>query len=680
MFKNIYVPVDNSDYSNACIDLALEFAQVDGATVTSSHVYAAKMHDVRFRQMESGLPEEYQDEQELEKQRAIHDQLITKGMEVITDSYLDVPKYKCKASNIPFVGKSLEGRNWIELVRDIKESDYDLVIMGALGLGAIKDSQMGTVTERVIRRVQTDTLVVKNVPAIHEQKPSSGKIVVAVDGSGQSYGGLKTAIDMAKALKRPLEVISTFDPYFHYAMFNSLTGVLSKDAAKVFKFEQQEKLHEDIIDKGLAKIYQSHLEVSRKIVEEEGYECTIRLLDGKVFEKVLQYAREENPYMLILGRIGVHSAPDMDIGGNSENLLRLVPCNVYLSSRVYKPQIDMVAEESIDWTAEAKERLKKIPGFVRPMATAAILRYCLEHGHSMITSSVITEACESILPAGAMQAMYSIGDQMRDKMAKGEDPLEGMIEDRQAILEKKFSEEVGKVQAEAEPEGVKTLKCTSCGTYLGGDVVKCGVCNSESLVAVDKAEFKPDELEKESSTTVTTFDSVKVTWTQDAIDLLNEYPEGHIRNRAHARIEKNARIQKMESVSRAFAEKVLNEKATGKKETAPVEAQTNGNGNGNGARKYGDVTPFEGKNFCKGQMIDPAKFTWTGDAIGRLEQVPEGFMRDNTRERVLDYANSLEIFEIDLDACQKGIEESVRVMTEMIKNGATIEDFIPQKK
>ena len=93
---------------------------------------------------------------------------------------------------------------------------------------------------------------------------------------------------IAKKLNRPLEIISTFDPYFHYAMFNSLTGVLSREASKVFKFEQQEKLHEDIIDKGLAKIYQAHLEISRKVCEEEEIECTIRLLDGKVFEKILQ--------------------------------------------------------------------------------------------------------------------------------------------------------------------------------------------------------------------------------------------------------------------------------------------------------------------------------------------------------------------------------------------------------
>ncbi len=683
MFKNIYIPVDNSDYSNACIDLALELAKGSDTTISASHVYAAKMHDVRFRQMESGLPEEYQDEKELEKQRAIHDQLITKGMEVITDSYLDVPKYKCKALNVPYVGKSLEGRNWTELVRDIKESDYDLVIMGALGLGAIKDSQIGTVTERVIRRIETDTLIIKYVPAIHERKSSSDKIVVAVDGSGYAFGGLKTAIEMAKALNKPLEVISTFDPYFHYAMFNSLTGVLSKDAAKVFKFEQQEKLHEDIIDKGLAKIYQSHLEISRKIVEDEGLECTIRLLDGKVFEKVLQYAREENPYLLILGRIGVHSTPDMDIGGNTENLLRMVPCNVYLSSKVYQPPIDMQAEETIDWTVEAKERLKRIPGFVRPMATTAILRYALERGHSMITSGVITEACEKILPAGAMQAMNNIGDQMRDKMARGEDPLEGMIEDRSAILEAKYAEEAKLAEEANKVQDQKTLKCNECGTIVAEDVVKCGVCGAgaESLFAMDKSGFQASDEERSDATTVTTFDSVQVTWTQDALDYLNQFPEGHIRRRAHARIEKNARVQKVSTISVAFAKDLLNEKIT---EKEPAK----GNGNGHkaavapaeGFRSFGELEPFEGKNFSKGIEIDPAQYFWSGDAIGRIEKVPQGFMRDNTMERVLDYAHSQNTNNISLEFCEKGIEESVKVMNEMVKNGATLEDFIPQKK
>ncbi|MBT4106113.1 MAG: universal stress protein [Nitrospina sp.] len=652
MFKNIYIPVDNSDYSNACVDLALDLAKGSDTTITASHVYAAKMHDVRFRQMESGLPEEYQDEEELERQRNIHDQLITKGMEVISDSYLDVPKEKCKELQIPFVGKSLEGRNWTELVRDIKESPYDLVVMGALGLGAIKDSLIGTVAERVIRRSQKDILLVKHCPDIHEDRPSSGKIVVAVDGSGHSFGGLKTGIELAKKLNRPLEVISTFDPYFHYAMFNSLTGVLSREASKVFKFEQQEKLHEDIIDKGLAKIYQAHLEISRKVCEEENIECTIRLLDGKVFEKVLQYAREENPYLMILGRIGVHSAADMDIGGNTENLMRLVPCNLLLSSKVFKPSIDMQAEESIEWTSEAKVRLTKIPGFVRPMATSAILRYALERGHSMITSSVITEAVQEILPAGAMQAMSAIGDKMK---AGGMDPNNpeglGMLK-----------EEMAEAHAGKAPEEI-TLKCTSCNTYHKGDVVKCSVCDAgaERLLPVDKAEFKATDTEAQDSTTFTTLpDGVEVSWTQEALDRLNEFPQGHLRRKAHARVEKNARVQKVNTVSLAFLNKILNEKIS--------------------KGDSGDSKSIPGDIREIGAALSPDDFTWSPEALERLERVPQGFMRDNTQNRVMAWCSQNDIQDISLEVCEEGIRESVKMMEEAMKSGAALEDFLPQKE
>jgi nucleotide-binding universal stress UspA family protein len=686
MFDSIYLPVDNSDYSNECVDIGLALAQKFGSTIVASHVYAAKMHDVRFRQMESGLPEEYQDESELEKQRNIHDQLITKGMEVITDSYIDVPKDKCKQLNIPFEGKSLEGRNYLELVRDIKESNYDLVIMGSLGLGAIKDSLVGTVTERVVRRIQTDTLLVKYLPEIHGERTSSDKIVVAVDGSQQSFGGLITGIELSKALNKPLEIISTFDPYFHYAMFNSLTGVLSREASKVFKFEQQEKLHEDIIDKGLAKIYQAHLEISKKIVEEAEMECTIRLLDGKVFEKVLQYAREENPYLLILGRIGVHSGPEMDIGGNAENLMRMVPCNVLLSSRTHKPTIDMQAEESIEWTAEGRERLQKIPGFVRPMATSAILRYALERGHSMITSGVITEAVENILPAGAMQAMRQIGEKIKEDGVDPEsndvlkDYKDQMMEAHAGdnAEEKKLSTltesnaKEGKVEVSAEHVAVTedgrnsngaqvsnvTFQCKHCNTFMDGNVVKCYVCGSEgdNIVPVWKAGFEPGEIEKGGIKKVVTFDDKTVQWTQDALNKLEEYPEGHVRRRAQARVEKNARIQNIETISESFLIQILTEKIIKK--------------------------PEENKAL-DGYMDDDepkvTDFIWTDKANERLELVPKGFMRDNTQNRVMAYAHDKNIKEITLEVCEAGIKDSVKMMEEAIANGATLEDFLPKK-
>ena len=159
MVKHIYVPLDNSEHSNAAVDVSLALAKSLGARITGSHVYAAKMHDKRFKQMEYTLPEEYREESELEKQRKIHDTLITMGLKLISDSYLEVLKRRSEKENIPFTAKMFDGKHFEVLVQDIQQSDYDLVVIGALGTGAVKESQIGSVCERTARRIKTDTFV-----------------------------------------------------------------------------------------------------------------------------------------------------------------------------------------------------------------------------------------------------------------------------------------------------------------------------------------------------------------------------------------------------------------------------------------------------------------------------------------------------------------------------------------
>src|SRR5205807_638957 len=180
MYRHIYVPVDNSDYSNRAIDLAVELGRAFGARLTGMHVYAARLHDYRFKQMEYTLPEEYKDETELERQRKIHDSLIAMGLQLISDSYLDVMEKKAAGVGLPFERKMIDGKHYKVLIEDTRASDYDLVVMGALGMGAVKDSQLGSVTERYVRHVDRDTLVIRNADALKDQQ---GAIVVCVDGS-----------------------------------------------------------------------------------------------------------------------------------------------------------------------------------------------------------------------------------------------------------------------------------------------------------------------------------------------------------------------------------------------------------------------------------------------------------------------------------------------------------------
>src|SRR5579863_6774197 len=185
MYESIYVALDNSEHSDAGTTVALALAEAFSARCIGMHVYAARMHDYRFKQMEYTLPDEYQDEAELLRQRRIHDSLITSGLQLISESYTDVMRYRCLEREIPFEARARDGRNWEELVADIEEVRPDLVVMGALGTGAVKDSRLGSVTDRVARRIRTDCLIVRRTGgAVME-----GDIIVAIDGSPQSFGG-----------------------------------------------------------------------------------------------------------------------------------------------------------------------------------------------------------------------------------------------------------------------------------------------------------------------------------------------------------------------------------------------------------------------------------------------------------------------------------------------------------
>ncbi|WP_419609629.1 universal stress protein, partial [Thiolapillus sp.] len=376
-YSSLLLAVDSSDHANRGTLEAIGLATHFHARLTAAHVYAAKLHDARFRQMEGGLPEQFREEQELERQRDVHDDLITRGLSIITDSYLDQVE-TVAADRLPVERCSLEGKNYRELVNEANSGRYDLLVMGALGLGAVKGSRLGTVCQRVSRRSSIDTLIIKDPNCSLSDSP----IVVGVDGSAKSYGGLLTALSLAKAWGSDVKVVSAFDPYYHYVAFNRIAGVLSEEAGKVFRFQEQEKLHEEIIDSGLAKIYQGHLSVAQSIAADHGMEVETVLLDGKPHEVINRYLNEFKPGLLVLGTTGIHADPELDIGGNTEYLLNDAPCAVLLSQREYQPQVDRLASVSTSWTQEAEARMERVPSFARSMARMAILRYAQEKGHT----------------------------------------------------------------------------------------------------------------------------------------------------------------------------------------------------------------------------------------------------------------------------------------------------------
>jgi nucleotide-binding universal stress UspA family protein len=632
MYKHIYVPVDNSDYSNRAIDLAVELGTAFGARLTGSHVYAARLHDYRFKQMEYTLPEEYKDENELERQRKIHDSLIAMGLQLISESYLDVLKARAEAAGLPFTPKMMDGKHYKALIEDTLASDYDLVIMGALGMGAVKDSQLGSVTERFVRKVSRDTLIVRSHDGLRD---AQGAIVVCLDGSPQSFHALKIGIALSKAIGRPVQAIGVYDPYLHYAMFNGIVGVLSEKASKIFRFKEREQLHEEIIDTGLAKIYQSHLEIGRKLAAEDGVDLSITLLDGKCFEKILTFARKEQPWLLIMGRVGVHSDErETDLGSNTENLMRLAPCNVLLTGGKFYPPLDVKAEEIISWTEEAEARMERVPVQVKGVARTALLRYAIEQGHTVITNKVIDEAMAIFMPTRMAEKMQILAEDVA----------------------------VARLRVENLPA---TAICSVCGYTVKGPnaVVTCPVCKAApekfQVISKDVVEAIASQeggIEEEES-----LPGVAVKWSADARDALREVADAYLRRRAKARVEKYARSRKIPVITCQLA--------------LPMIEETVGRDKlGAGWDTLLAKTKFEPAETPAAAAGADNPYTWTDEATARLNRVPAGFMRDMTREEIERVAASKSATHIDLALCEEGIGHARETMNEVISG------YISQKK
>ncbi|HUP19339.1 MAG TPA: universal stress protein, partial [Gemmatimonadota bacterium] len=439
MYREILVPVDNSRQSDWAVDRAIEICSKSGGRITGNHVYAARLHDVRFRQLETGLPAQFQTAEEIKRQRRIHDKLIEKGLQLISDSFLDQVEKRCAEADVPLTRQLLEGIHFEELVREAnrgggqlpsligfdpniadkydggervrsdvrlgedgrivaedEEPDekiagssgraYDLLAIGAHGLGRQPASQLGGVVARVLRGVEKDALVVRNERALE-----GGRYMVCVDGSAYSYKAMRVALELAREYGAKLFLCSAFDVEYHHVVFHNIKDVLSVQASKVFKFEEQEELHNNIIDKGLLRLCQANIKRAEVMAADyPDVEIETQILIGKPFQVVLQWVDEVEPSLLVLARHGSHRIEGPEMGSQAENLVRLATTNVLLigTTEVHPEEIPWIEEDGetgLEWSPDAEVRILRVPPFALGIARKAVEEYVIEtygNGHA----------------------------------------------------------------------------------------------------------------------------------------------------------------------------------------------------------------------------------------------------------------------------------------------------------
>jgi nucleotide-binding universal stress UspA family protein len=242
----------------------------------------------------------------------------------------------CRLALVRFERHALGGRQHRMILEDIHNDQYDLVIMGALGAGAVDESQIGSVTDRVVRGSRTDILIVKDLIP-----DPDGRILVALDGSEASLQALGAAVEFARSTGHTAEGIVVGQ------------GRLSGRASAA-------------------------LESARAAAAAEGAELSVTVTEGKPFDRILKHCRERRPWLLVVGKTGADMEEGDEkgsLGSTTDNLLRMVPCNILVTPSgeedanrdAVRGVVTAVApvttppRRTLKWAADAERLLADIP-------------------------------------------------------------------------------------------------------------------------------------------------------------------------------------------------------------------------------------------------------------------------------------------------------------------------------
>lgn len=84
------------------------------------------------------------------------EELETEGQRILEDSLKIFGDFKGQVKT-----KLRKGNSADEILKEAKEGDYDLIVMGSRGLGTFSRAMLGSVSSRVLNHIDMDVLIIK---------------------------------------------------------------------------------------------------------------------------------------------------------------------------------------------------------------------------------------------------------------------------------------------------------------------------------------------------------------------------------------------------------------------------------------------------------------------------------------------------------------------------------------
>jgi nucleotide-binding universal stress UspA family protein len=275
MFKRILVPTDGSEAAVVAMRFAIALARKHHATLLGLHVVDIKrLEGPLLRDLAASLGTAPY----VNYQGSIAMILDERGQAALT-----VLQEACESAGVSCETSLVTGI----VPRAIVENSElaDLIVMGRGGEHAQwLEGLVGATTEAVIRRATRPVLVTGT------ETPGSSRFLVAYDGSRHAREALRAAVAIAAAWHMPFHLL-----------------VVGDDQAR------------------------SVLDEARKYVQTHEVDVQYELRQGDPGETILNYAREIQADLMVMGAYGHSKVREMVVGSTTTTVINHSPCPVLLT-------------------------------------------------------------------------------------------------------------------------------------------------------------------------------------------------------------------------------------------------------------------------------------------------------------------------------------------------------------
>jgi len=285
--KRILCPIDFSSFSRDALEYAQVFARWFGARVTVLHTYAQP----GFLEIVVSMP------------IPIDRDALQQHMDKFTKSV--------GATGADVETLLREGDAVAQIVDVAASLPADLIIMGTHGRGGFDRLTLGSVTEKVLRKVSCPVLTV-TVPPDPESRTGASlftQILCAVDFSDSSAAGLRYAISIAKDARAKLALVHVIEG--------------PPDPERDMPADEMPEYLQKMVQDAEARLRQLVPAETRQVCQVSE---VVRF--GRSYVKVLHIAQEQRADLIVMGAHGANLINTMLYGSTTNHVVRQAGCPV----------------------------------------------------------------------------------------------------------------------------------------------------------------------------------------------------------------------------------------------------------------------------------------------------------------------------------------------------------------